>query len=167
MKINSTVTLGSSDVTINDTSTVNIKSTEILGGLTFKPSNSESNNEAHIRLSDKFVNSNTSGTLLIPSFYDGGYRQTIATQEFVGSKYQPKLTAGTGITIDENNVISSSGGSGSSYTFTDGLTETDGVVKFNYNSLFGTIASNNTTKISADYYGLQIKNDGSALLLES
>ena len=56
---------------------------------------------------------------------------------------------------------------GSNYTFTDGLTETNGEVKFNYNSLFGTIESNNTTKISADYYGIQIKNNGSIMLLES
>ena len=56
---------------------------------------------------------------------------------------------------------------GSNYTFTDGLTETGGVVKFNYNNLFGTVASNNTTKINADYYGIDIKNDGSHLLLES
>ena len=56
---------------------------------------------------------------------------------------------------------------GSKYTFTDGLTETNGVVKFSYNNLFGTIESNNTTKLGADYYGLQIKNDGSTMLLES
>ena len=36
--------------------------------------------------------------------------ETISTKEWVGLNYQPKLTAGTGITIDENNVISSSGG---------------------------------------------------------
>ena len=41
--------------------------------------------------------------------------------------YQPKLTAGTNITIDSNNVISASGG-GLSYTFTDGLTESSGTV---------------------------------------
>ena len=56
---------------------------------------------------------------------------------------------------------------GSNYTFTDGLTETNGTVKFDYNNLFGTVASNNTTKINADYYGIDIKNDGSHLLLES
>lgn len=39
---------------------------------------------------------------------------------------QDKLTSGTGITIDENNVISSSA---PSYTFTNGLTETNGTVK--------------------------------------
>lgn len=80
------VTVSNSDVTINDTSTVNIKSTETLGGLTFTPSNSESNNEAHIRLSDIFVNSKASGILLIPAFDTeaGGYKQTIATQGWVG-----------------------------------------------------------------------------------
>ena len=40
---------------------------------------------------------------------------------------QDKLTAGTNITIDSNNVISASGG-GLSYTFTDGLTESSGTV---------------------------------------
>ena len=56
---------------------------------------------------------------------------------------------------------------GSNYTFTDGLTETNGTVKFDYNNLFGTVASNNTTKINADYYGLQITKPGASMLLES
>lgn len=53
------------------------------------------------------------------------------TNEYHDATKQDKLTAGTNITI-ENNVISAtgSGGGGSSYTFTDGLTETDGVVKW-------------------------------------
>ena len=59
-------------------------------------------------------------------------------------------------------------GGGSKYTFTDGLTETDGVVKFNYNNLFGTVASNNTTKIGADYYGIKIeKKVNGGLMLEA
>ena len=55
----------------------------------------------------------------------------LVTQAELANK-QDKLTAGTNITIDSNNVISATGGSGggSSYTFTDGLTETDGVVKW-------------------------------------
>ena len=55
----------------------------------------------------------------------------LATQAELENK-QDKLTAGTNITIDSNNVISASGsgGGGSSYTFTDGLTETDGTVKW-------------------------------------
>ena len=57
----------------------------------------------------------------------------LVTQAELANK-QDKLTAGTNITI-ENNVISAtgSGGGGSSYTFTDGLTETDGVVKWDLN----------------------------------
>ena len=57
------------------------------------------------------------------------------TNEYHDATKQDKLTAGTNITIDSNNVISAtgSGGGGSSYTFTDGLTETDGVVKWDLN----------------------------------
>lgn len=57
------------------------------------------------------------------------------TNEYHDATKQDKLTAGTNITIDSNNVISATGGSGggSSYTFTDGLTETDGVVKWDLN----------------------------------
>ena len=55
----------------------------------------------------------------------------LVTQAELANK-QDKLTAGTNITIDSNNVISATGssGGGSSYTFTDGLTETDGTVKW-------------------------------------
>lgn len=49
------------------------------------------------------------------------------TDSTYGYPLQPKLTAGTNITIDSNNVISASGG-GLSYTFTDGLTESSGTV---------------------------------------
>lgn len=56
----------------------------------------------------------------------------LVTQAELANK-QDKLTAGTNITIDSNNVISASGGGGSSYTFTGGLTETDGTVKWNLN----------------------------------
>ena len=57
------------------------------------------------------------------------------TNEYHDATKQDKLTAGTNITIDSNNVISATGssGGGSSYTFTDGLTETDGVVKWDLN----------------------------------
>ena len=43
---------------------------------------------------------------------------------------QDKLTAGSNITIENNVISATGGGSGSSYTFTDGLTETDGTVKW-------------------------------------
>ena len=57
----------------------------------------------------------------------------LVTQAELANK-QDKLTAGDNITIDSNNVISATGsGGGSSYTFTDGLTETDGVVKWDLN----------------------------------
>ena len=56
------------------------------------------------------------------------------TNEYHDDTKQDKLTAGTNITIDSNNVISASGsGGGGSYTFTDGLTETDGTVKWDLN----------------------------------
>ena len=65
---------------------------------------------------------------------NGTSTDELVTKKDLESK-QDKLTAGTNITIDSNNVISASGG-GSSYTFTDGLTETDGVVKWNLNKNF-------------------------------
>lgn len=57
--------------------------------------------------------------------YDTTIRQALTTGS--NSPLQPKLTAGTNITIDANNVISASGG-GLSYTFTDGLSESSGTV---------------------------------------
>ena len=62
---------------------------------------------------------------------NGTSTDELATKKDLENK-QDKLTAGDNITIDSNNVISAtgSGGGGSSYTFTDGLTETDGVVKW-------------------------------------
>ena len=52
------------------------------------------------------------------------------------STKQDKLTAGNNITIDENNVISTTGGGsgGKEYTFTDGLTETNGTVSWDLNN---------------------------------
>ena len=46
------------------------------------------------------------------------------------------------------------GGGGSSYTFTNGLTDNNGTVSFDYNRMFGTVASNSNGKIGSDYYGL-------------
>ena len=67
------------------------------------------------------------------------------TNEYHDATKQDKLTAGTNITIDSNNVISAtgSGGGGSSYTFTDGLTETDGVVKWDLNDIIKKSRTNN------------------------
>ena len=58
--------------------------------------------------------------------YKNNIRQALLTN-YGDYNFQPKLTAGTNITIDSNNVISASGG-GLSYTFTDGLTESSGTV---------------------------------------
>ena len=60
---------------------------------------------------------------------NGTSTDELATKKDLENK-QDKLTAGANITIDSNNVISASGGGGSSYTFTDGLTEIDGTVKW-------------------------------------
>lgn len=66
------------------------------------------------------------------------------------STKQDKLTAGSNITIDENNVISATGGgSGSSYTFTNGLTETGGTVSWDLNDkikLENNVLCGNTRK---------------------
>ena len=63
-----------------------------------------------------FTTMYTDGLIVSKSTFDNGM---LAKQD--------KLTAGTNITIDSNNVISASGG-GLSYTFTDGLTESSGTV---------------------------------------
>jgi len=71
-------------------------------------------------------------TNALPS--DTGFRASMPYDEIIrqrltegnNSPLQPKLTAGTNITITDN-VISASGG-GLSYTFTDGLAESSGTV---------------------------------------
>ena len=72
----------------------------------------------------------------------------LVTQAELANK-QDKLTAGTNITIDSNNVISATGGSGggSSYTFTDGLTETDGVVKWDLSDRIASCTGNGSVYI--------------------
>lgn len=45
---------------------------------------------------------------------------------------QPMLTAGDGITIDENNVISATGGSCGSYTAGDGISISNNVISLAY-----------------------------------
>lgn len=47
-------------------------------------------------------------------------------KDYSDLKYQDKLTAGTGISIDANNVISATGGG--SYTAGDGISITNGVI---------------------------------------
>ena len=56
--------------------------------------------------------------------HDSDFRQGLIS-DYYNNPLQPKLTAGTNITIDSNNVISASG---TSYTFTDGLAESSGTV---------------------------------------
>ena len=69
---------------------------------------------------------------------------------------------GTSITVDSNGKLAATGGGGSSYTFTNGLTESSGTVSFEYNSQIkagagtGSVALgttvgvyNNTTGIDA------------------
>lgn len=82
----------------------------------------------NITIADDGTISSTQPTKTSELTNDSGF----ITNEYHDATKQDKLTAGTNITIDSNNVISATGGSGggSSYTFTDGLTETDGVVKW-------------------------------------
>ena len=73
------------------------------------------------------------GNNVISSVDTGVSEQQVNT--LIDSKnLQPKLTAGENITISADNVISATAsGGGSSYTFTDGLTETGGTVKWDLN----------------------------------
>ena len=70
------------------------------------------------------------------------------------------ILAGDGISInkatDSEHIVISNTSGGSSYTFTNGLTERDGTVTFDYNNLFGAVDSNNKTKIGANYYGITL-----------
>ena len=62
---------------------------------------------------------------------DTGLTQEQVNTLIDSKNLQPKLTAGDNITISADNVISATAsGGGSSYTFSDGLTETDGNVKW-------------------------------------
>ena len=54
------------------------------------------------------------------------------------STKQDKLTAGSNITIENNVISATGGGSGSSYTFTGGLTETGGTVKSDLHNVLRT-----------------------------
>ena len=53
---------------------------------------------------------------------------------------------GTTITVDADGTIHSAGGGGSSYTFTNGLTETDGTVKWDLNENFYKLPTNHTAQ---------------------
>ena len=71
--------------------------------------------------------SNNKLTLDYSTLGSSPYFRLLLANTSTQNALQPKLTAGTNITIDSNNVISASGG-GLSYTFTDGLTESSGTV---------------------------------------
>ena len=84
----------------------------------------------NITIADDGTISSTQPTKTSELTNDSGF----ITNEYHDPEKQDKLTAGTNITIDSNNVISATGsGGGSSYTFTGGLTETDGTVKWDLN----------------------------------
>ncbi len=73
----------------------------------------------------------------------------------------------TNLTIGNDTYAIPQGG-GSSYTFTNGLTESNGTVTFDYNRMFGTVASNSRHKIGANYYGITIsdQNNNTAYIIK-
>lgn len=77
--------------------------------------------------------SNNKLTLDYSTLGSSPYFRLLLANTSTQNPLQPKLTAGTNITIDSNNVISASGG-GLSYTFTNGLTESSGTVGINLKS---------------------------------
>ena len=89
----------------------------------------------------------------------------LATKAELANK-QDKLTAGTNITIDSNNVISATGGSGggSSYTFTDGLTETDGVVKWDLSDRIKAGTAKGSVRINGNDKDNSVYNEGDCSL---
>ena len=66
------------------------------------------------------------------------------------STKQDTLTAGSNITIENNVISATGGGGGSSYTFTDGLTETDGTVSWDLNKL--VLKSSSNKGVSIGYF---------------
>lgn len=63
------------------------------------------------------------------------------------STKQDKLTAGSNITIENNVISATGGGSGSSYTFTNGLTETNGTVSWDLNDkIYSGLCSEDSNK---------------------
>ena len=85
--------------------------------------------------------------------YKANIRQALLTT-YGQYNFQPKLTAGTNITIDANNVISASGG-GLSYTFTDGLAESSGTVGIDLKSGTELQITNDQLDIDLSDYATQ------------
>ena len=66
------------------------------------------------------------------------------------STKQDTLTAGSNITIENNVISATGGGSGSSYTFTGGLTETDGTVKWDLSDRIKAGTGKGSVRINAN-----------------
>lgn len=81
--------------------------------------------------------------------------------DITGSTISVKVD-GTTIDVNSNGELEAIGGGGSSYTFTNGLSESGGTVTFDYNGLFGTVASNNRGKINGNYYGIELSGDNNS-----
>ena len=94
---------------------------------------------------------------------NGTSTDELATKKDLESK-QDKLTAGTNITIDSNNVISATGGGGSSYTFTDGLTETDGTVKWDLSDRIKAGTAKGSVRINGNDKDNSVYNEGDCSL---
>lgn len=62
----------------------------------------------------------------------------------ISTTYQEKLTAGTGINIDSSNVISATGGGGTTYTAGDGISIASDVISADVDG--STIGIDSTTK---------------------
>lgn len=90
---------------------------------------------------------------------NGTSTDELATKKDLENK-QDKLTAGTNITIDSNNVISASGGGGSSYTFTDGLTEIDGTVKWDLSDRIKAGTAKGSVRINGNNEDKSVYNEG-------
>ena len=90
---------------------------------------------------------------------NGTSTDELATKKDLENK-QDKLTAGTNITIDSNNVISASGGGGSSYTFTDGLTEIDGTVKWDLSDRIKAGTAKGSVRINGNDKDNSVYNEG-------
>ena len=66
---------------------------------------------------------------------ESNLQEQITNVQTAVDKKQDKLTAGTNITISEDNVISAAGGSGGSYTAGAGITIQDNIISVSYPSI--------------------------------
>ena len=98
-------------------SAVNLDNVHIKNGNSIYDNYTEINSYGVIKLTDD--NGNLDSVLKLPhtgiiSSPNDKEPEMIATENWVGSKYQPKLTAGTGIAIINNVISATGGGSGGS-----------------------------------------------------